>query len=215
MSTGTWITAGTLFGVAKKAYRRTEGAASDRAPGQPDALVAVIFAVVAMEAFINEIAELASHPHPVPEPPSIAVLANLLTEAEQGSLQLKFSIGKAVLDDVPYDKGGQPFQHFQLLVSLRNQLVHYRELNRLTGVLAMEPSTPPAIVNNLRSINILAEYPADSNPQPIGYFETRAVGQWACNVASKMVYSILDVVPESELKKGTELFYRRNFEAVD
>ncbi len=129
MSTGTWITAGTLFGVAKEAYRRTEGTASDRAPGRPDALVAVIFSVVAMEAFINEIAELASqnNPHLAPQPLSISVLANLLTEAEQGSLQLKFSIAKAVLDGVPYDKGGRPFQHFQLLVSLRNQLVHPRE----------------------------------------------------------------------------------------
>ena len=115
MSTGSWITAGALFDVAKEAYRRTEGAASARDPGQRDALVAVIFAVVAMEAFINEIAVPASQ-KPLdlaPQPPSIAVLANLLKEAEEGSLLLKFSIAKAVLDDAPYDKGGRPFQDFQ------------------------------------------------------------------------------------------------------
>ena len=101
MSTGTWLTASSLFGLAKEAYKRTEGAVSDRAPSQRDALVAVIFAVVAMEAFINEITELASQERPAPQPPSIPILANLLTEAEQGSLELKFSIAKAVLDGVP------------------------------------------------------------------------------------------------------------------
>ena len=167
MSTETWFTAAPLFGLAKGAYKRTESAVSDRAPGQPDAVVAVIFAVVAMEAFINELAEIASQERPAPHPPSIAILANLLTEAEQGSLEPKFSIARPVLDGVPYDKGGQPFQDLRLMVALRNQLIHYRELNRLTGNLfGNAPNTPPAIVKRMRSISRQFENPHEPETRP-------------------------------------------------
>ena len=47
-----FINAGVLFNLAKAAYERTKAAPSDREPLQMDAIVAVVFSVVALEAFI-------------------------------------------------------------------------------------------------------------------------------------------------------------------
>ena len=216
---GTYTTAGPIFAIATRAYQRTKGAEDERSPNKEDAIVAVIFSVAAMETFINEIGTLASmssgnptyFPH---EPPSIRILADLLEEIEGargGSIRLKFSLARTVLSGgTPYEKGGQLYQDFDLLVSLRNQLIHFKELNEMQW----SETDVPRIVERLRAKNILAEFP-DSIPQPIIYFQTRAVARWACNTAAAIVQSILDVIPESELKGSTELFYRPRFKPVE
>jgi len=215
---GTYTTAGPIYALATRAYKRTKRAEDERSTGQEDAIVAVIFSVAAMETFINEIGTLTSmwsgdptyFPH---EPPQIRILADLLEEIEaaRGSIKSKFSLARMVLSGgIPYEKHRQPFQDFDLLVSLRNQLIHFKELNEMQWP---EPNVP-RIVERLRAKNILAEFP-ESIPQPILYFQTRAVARWACNTAAAIVQSILDVIPESQLKKNTESFYRPQFKPVE
>ncbi len=141
-------------------------------------------------------------------------MGDLLEEIEGargGSIRLKFSLARTVLSGwTPYEKHGQPYQDFDLLVSLRNQLVHFKELNEYQST---EPNVP-RIVGRLRSKNILAEF-TDVIPQPILYFETRAVARWACNTAAVMVQSILDVIPDGRLRQTTETFYRSQFVPVE
>ena len=132
---GIFISAPYLFRVAKDAYRRTCSADSDTSPGQLDALVSVVFSARALEAFINEIGALAAM-SPQRRGPSTLMLGDLLKEIEagQGSIQSKFSLAKSILTGAPYDKSAQPYQDFQLLISLRNQLDHVRELAKLRRV---------------------------------------------------------------------------------
>ena len=65
----TYVTSPPLFGIATSAYHRTQSSLDDRSPEQADAIVAVIFSVVSLETFINEIRTLASMT-PVPISPS-------------------------------------------------------------------------------------------------------------------------------------------------
>ena len=62
---GMMINAGPLFGRAKAAYKRAKtDSSSDREPDRMDALEAIVFSVVALEGFMNEAAELATHQAP-------------------------------------------------------------------------------------------------------------------------------------------------------
>src|SRR4051794_14954928 len=77
--------AGPLFGLASGAYRRIPKEIDDRELGQMDALIAVVFAAVALDAFINEIAHYALMPVPSgfpPNPESITSMGQLAKEAE-------------------------------------------------------------------------------------------------------------------------------------
>ena len=115
----------------------------------------------------------------------------------------------------PYDKGAQPYQDFDLLVRLRNAVVHLRELDELEEI--PEPGEtvePPRVIERLPK-NILAEFPVGTTPQPWLYIQTRAVARWACNSAANMVQSMLDFVPDSQFKDTLELSYRKYIKPVD
>ena len=51
--------AGHLFSLAKVAYERTKGGKSLQEPGKSDAIVSIIFSASSLEAFINELPDMA------------------------------------------------------------------------------------------------------------------------------------------------------------
>jgi hypothetical protein len=131
MGSGMFINAGPLFARAKAAYERARNTSShDRELGQMDALDAIVFSAVALEAFINEAVELATQPPPpgTSNPPSVNSFATLLADAERShdSITLKFMRAHHAFTGSTYDAGRAPFQDFVLLVALRDAVVHYR-----------------------------------------------------------------------------------------
>ncbi len=215
MPGGMFINAGPLFSLAKKAYERTRAVSSDRESGQVDALVAIVFSAAALEAFVNEsveLAELGAVSSGYSEPESVTNFRRLLREVEEsrGSTQLKFLLAKQALTGHTYDKGAPPYQDFDLLIELRNALVHLKPRERfemnIDGKMFV---TLPKIIQRLESKNILAEFEPDENASWTQWISTRAVARWACNTAAQMVQSTLDCVPDSHLKQGMEMFYRR------
>jgi hypothetical protein len=54
-----FYSAAELFKLAKWAYSRIDNCAPDKDPRQKDALVAILFSAIALEAFMNEVIELA------------------------------------------------------------------------------------------------------------------------------------------------------------
>lgn len=196
------ISAGELYNVARTAYERTKGASSDRAQHDRDPLIAVVFSVITLEAFINEVAQLAAREaRRKGNPPSVAAFADLTDEIEEsrGSLGLKFCVARHLFAGHPYDKGSQPYQDFDLLIDLRHALIHWKPREKFEpdgkGGLAVKP---PDIVGRLRAKNILAELEAG---QFIAWISTRAVARWACNTAAAMVRSIAEVIPDSPFKE--------------
>lgn len=214
--------AGNLFEVAKAAYGRTKDAPSDRAAGHvADALTAIVFSAVALEAFINEAGRFAALP-PVPGetiPGSVSAFAALAEEIEEsrGPLNLKFLLAKHFFTGQPYDKGVPPYQDFDLLIRLRNALVHPKpeEKFEFDAERRLLVATPHSLVARLRSKNILAEFEPDIPASLISWLGTRAVARWACNAASEMVRSIIDAAPESRFKEALIFFYARFFGSVE
>jgi hypothetical protein len=212
-----FFSAAPLFGIARRAYERTNDAASDTDGSQTDALVAVVFAAAALEAFMNEVGKLAAVRSEA-NPPFVKILGDVLEEIEEsdGGVRLKFLLARAVLAGEAYDKGSQPYQDFALLFALRNHLVHMRPREQMEYTDESGVSfTPPKIVERLRSKNILAKVDADAATQFIVFISTRAVARWACNVAAEMLRSLLAVVPDSRFRQDLESFYGRYFERVE
>jgi hypothetical protein len=90
-----------------------------------------MFSVVALEAFLNEATELAldfSRHTPNSEPHVVSVFAEFMEDAERSraSLESKLILGNWILAGKRVEKGVQPHQDFSLLMSLRNDLVHFK-----------------------------------------------------------------------------------------
>jgi len=174
-------------------YRRTENAASDKTGGQNDALVAILFSAATLEAFI---AELALHAEGVAvlagAPPYIRDLANVINEAEdsRGSVRLKYLLVKSILPGDSYDKGSNPFQDFDLLFLLRDNITHMKP-ERIT-------EDCHKVIKRLAGLNLCADEEPNIKSSWVHQVTTRAVARWACNVVAEMIKSIRDCFPAEE-----------------
>ena len=203
------IQAPNLFQVAKEAYARMSGTPSDRSPWGIDALVVILFAATALEALINEVADLACTAS-LEDPPSVKAFGDLMKEIDKSrvSIEGKYLLAKWVLSGQAYDKGAQPYQDFTMLIKLRNAVAHVKAFEDVrfeeeTGISIQLPKP----VRNLEAKNILAvhDVPEDLKHVPmsvswIGLVCTRAVGRWACNAASAIALSLVEAVPDCSFK---------------
>ena len=204
---------GSLLGVALDAARSINAPA--RHGGQKPALISIIFSVVALEAFINELTELALDSRNYPqglEHPAVTTFGEFMTEAESShaSLESKFLLGNWILTGQQSDKGTTTYQDFILLVSLRNTLLHFKANP------AFEQGTRPEEVhqklfNKFRSKNILAEDAQMSDGTWTFLVETKAVAEWSCRTAAQMVTVFCSRVPQCGLKPMLSLF-EKSFE---
>lgn len=119
------LEAGVLFGVAIDAIRAIK--VHPRQGGQRSALVSIVFSVIALESFVNEMTEHAQN-MAVTQPAEVGVFAQMMDEADDDHASLDFRLRLAhwILTGRIMDKGSQPYQDFALLISLRNDLVHTR-----------------------------------------------------------------------------------------
>ena len=201
---------GSLLGVALDATRSIK--AAPRRGGQKSALISIVFSVVALEAFINELTELAldsSKNAPGSDHPAVGVFGEGMDEAERchASLQSKFLLGNWILSGERLAKGTQTYQDFELLVYLRNTLLHFKANP------AFEQSTPPEeahreLFNKFRSKNILAEDAQGSDGTWIFLIETKAVAEWSCRTAAQMIRDFCLRVPQSRVKAMCDHFVR-------
>jgi hypothetical protein len=188
-----------LFKVAR------DSAISIKAParegGQTPALVSIVFSVAALEAFLNEISELALEAV-LDNPDVICVLGEFLADAERShaSLESKFAVGSWILSGKKFDRGAQSYQNFSLLMRLRNDLVHFK-----TNDSFEQEVTPEEIHKNLvsrfKDKNILAENIRSENELGSWTFlvKTKAVAEWSCRTASHMIGEFCAKLPRCGL----------------
>lgn len=186
-----FLSSGVLYLEAKKAYERTKSAPSDIECNQNDALTALLFSAATLEAFI---AELAFHAQTsvrlFPTLSPVQALASALKEVEasRGSVRLKYIVAKAVLSGDTYDKGTQPYQDFDLLIRIRDSIVHLKP-ERIT-------QEPHKIVSALMAKGLCDRVDPHVKSSWVYQITTRAVARWACNVVRDMVNSLRECFPE-------------------
>jgi hypothetical protein len=100
------VQTGELLGVALKAAKAFE--AQPRIGGQKQALVSIVFSVVAVEAFLNEVTALAWDTSlPLLQPEVIHTFAQVMSDAEESraSIEAKLTLAQWILAGNRRDKG--------------------------------------------------------------------------------------------------------------
>jgi hypothetical protein len=192
-----------VFDVALEAAKSIS--APPRTGGQRSALISIVFAAMSLEAFLNELIELAQDYGDYMEAlPAISSFAQLMSDLEkvQGSVETRFNMAHWLLTGRPFAKAEQPFQNFKLLFQLRNDLMHFKPDPRMEEA---GPKPAPGIIAKLHGLSILNDSPApDSNRSWVHSLGTRAVAEWACNTSSRMTADMVSKLPESGWRHTVE-----------
>ena len=175
---------GGLLVSAKRAYGRAARENNHSTETLDNSLTAVLMACAALEGYINESFALISEGPGMKKCPERAkTFADIIQEAEssRGSTRLKYQMGLAVLTGKPFPKGEYPYQDFDLLFSIRDELMHHK-LEKLT-------EEPHRLVQRLRSKHLCAD---DGGVKQSwhGLVFTPATAKWACNTAADMINTI-------------------------
>jgi hypothetical protein len=207
-----------LHGIATAAVARIPAERGDRDGAQNDALVAIVFAVLAIEAFANEFGELVADefywdPRVTPDLSGLATAYGAV-ERERGSLELKLQVVRIALQGGPWPSGQGAFQELALLLRLRNALVHLKLDVRMADTDSADAGPPPALLNQLRSTNILADDHDAKGATWTRAVSTRASGRWACNVVARMVEETIGLVPPSEFRDDVAHYFGSGFVQV-
>jgi hypothetical protein len=184
-----FINSGGLYRQAREAATRASLAGLK---AQSEALVAVVFAFLTLEAFINELADFAIE---TPPDSSLAAFGSLIKDLNdsRASISARFQSARWILSKEPFDEGGQPYQDFQLLIKLRNTIIH------LTPEKApAEPTEPP--IDSLNFLETLRQKRLTREPHGaaasfLREIATPEMASWACDTTAAMVRSILEVLP--------------------
>jgi hypothetical protein len=203
---------GVLFSVAVNAAIGIK--APFRGGGQSAALTSIVFAVVALEAFMNEMTEYANESVstlPQAVPPEVKLFAQVMSDAEESraKLESKLSLGKWILSGKTLDRGAQPYQDLGLLIRLRNDLVHFKPNDRFVLGTPIEEGHK-ALIHRFGSKNILANNKSIAGDWTY-LVQTKAVAEWSCRTAAQVVTDFCAGVPQSGFQ-GVLDFLQKTFQ---
>ena len=185
--------AGMLFDIALQAAKSIK-VDDPRAGGQLPALTSIVFSVISLEAFLNEMTESAEDNATMDyEAEAVDVFAQMMRDMETASLETKFIMSSWVLTGKSLSRGAQPFQDFASLIALRNQLVHFKPSEIVAGPIVNTKEVNKKRLKKLESKNILA--PAMYQGSWVYHATTRAVAEWSCTTASVVVADFAGKVP--------------------
>ena len=182
-----------LFDVAVQAVHSIK-AEDDRAGGQLAALTSIVFSVISVEAFLNEMTESAEDNATIDyEPKTVATFVQMMRDIEMASLEAKFVFINWILTGNSLDRSAQPYQDFSSLIALRNQLVHFKPSETVSGTTVDTEEVNKKRLKRLESKKILA--PAMYQGSWVYHATTKAVARWSCETASKIVADFSNKVP--------------------
>jgi hypothetical protein len=164
-------------------------------------LVAVVFAQASFEGLINEVLETVDR-WSADEPVTILTLraivraAGLLGTASR--LVTKIQTIHAVVKGSDLDRGKQPWQDMELLIALRNTLVHTR--SEPVAFDEVEEVLVPRLVQRLVERRIV-ELPENAQPTLDQAMRQASVGKWACNTVDHATRELAKFMPDEYLRK--------------
>jgi hypothetical protein len=184
-----YINSGGFYRQAREAASRASLAGHK---AQSEALIAVVFAFIALEAFINELSDFANE---TPADSPLAAFGSLMKDLNnsRASIGVRFQLAKWILSKEPFDKGQQPYQDFQLLIRLRNTIIHLPP-DKAAGDPPELPTDPLKFLDALRQKGLTHDS-RDAVASFLAEIATPEMARWACDTTAAMVRSILEVLP--------------------
>jgi hypothetical protein len=171
-------------------------------------LVVIVFSALSVEAFINELAEMAGRDadhfgRTSRWPSDVQVLSDLSAaigkiEDSHGPVEDKYLRAHEVLSRTALDRGSQPYQDFRDLMSLRDDLVHPRDRDQTDSHGFVWPQS--GVVRRLQQLGYTytrGRRPGDpgGGASWVSELETPEVAEWAYNAAVKIITAIGTMLP--------------------
>jgi hypothetical protein len=194
----TIFSSGSFFNLAKKASERSK-------IDSGESIGAIVFSAMSVEVLLNEIVEMASSPtwsKDQPEEVSMfsAVLSDL--ERQRAQIDLKVQIGYYILMRKRLDRGSLPYQDFDLLIDIRNALVHKKpeKLDISWSVPILDRNYEPhKFVKRLSDRKVIPLPPPFQPPQWQVYVSCPEVAEWSYKTALQMAEFLINLFPDDGL----------------
>jgi hypothetical protein len=122
-----------------------------------------------------------------------------LIEEGKGQLSLKFQVAKFILSGTSYETGARPYQDFELLLDIRNGLIHPKAFAVKSDESGASVDPLRKFREKLRSLEIIAEFSEEVMAPLSTWVQTRAAARWACNTAVEMAHSLFETPAEDRL----------------
>lgn len=215
---GTILSAGALFSKAKSFYQSSQY--KQLIPtdyDQSDALAAIIFSALSIESFLNEVSVLYKRrqEEDIKELIQKDSSVNGKRKGEKSTLKKLLQISKNT-SDTPLTEKSPLCQNLELLIDLRNRIVHLKAGDTVDGRMEQNQT----IISNLQKSGILIDTSTlklsdgeEFNLTFIILISTQVVAEWSCNVVADVINFLVDGMRESEFKKLLKS-YMGSFEPV-
>ena len=206
--------------IAREARDETQKIITERPDSLPaSSITAIIMSALAVEAFINELAEMADMVQLSREGIASTAadllqdLANALSEVEndKGSTALKYQMAYKILSGHTFPRGDSPFQEFRQLFKLRDLLVHLRPGDRHSSSGHVEPRE--SLIRDFQHKGLTrtrGRGPGD----PLGgtswlqEIETAQMAAWAYCAACGIIRTVGEAIPTDPPRTGGADFFR-------
>ncbi len=208
-----------FYKIAKDSYYQArQGFTIHR---QNDALVAIIFAALSLEAFINELGALArdakadGYREDFLDKLIDAIDESHIESQKDKNTRAKF-LNASIALSKEFDKGKHPYQDFADLFRLRDCLVHLKPQDRFEIDLDNNwIYSGRKLIDRLRSKNIIQGFTQVKSITLL--VSNAAAAKWACDIASAMVIAILDMIPDSKFSRDNQVFalYKIRFQPLE
>jgi len=195
----TYFSTTTLFDIAKEAYRRSISSKHENQLCN-DALVAIVFATSTLEAWISQTIFIAKKWTKKP-PKIIEAFATLLGELDSNktSASLKIFMSHWVICGKRLDRGAEPYQSFDLLVDIRNSLIHLKPDKVGTEHIHK-------LLLQLKSKGLISDFdPKALRMCWVLHISNPHIAKWACNTAASMIQQFVKWPSEEQVKQFFEL----------
>jgi hypothetical protein len=205
---------GQIFSIAKKAYNKSISQTQQNKPSD-DALVAIVFAVLTLEAVMSQVIHMAKSFANMS--PKIGMFADFLNQLDDArtNLKYKYFLAHWLLCDKKLSRGAKLYQDFSLLIDIRNALVHLKP---------DKVSVESKIDNLLKKLNdrkLLSDgfipcYNSGRRAIWVFYISNSNVAKWACNTAVSMIEGFWKETPDDKVKQFFETIAGvRSFKPLD
>jgi hypothetical protein len=189
-----FINSRALLHIALEARDASAGSA-----GQ--AIVAITFSAIGLEAFVNEIIERVSADVPDGERQAeVARLRGMIEACDLAArttgLATKVQVIRAALTGSPFPRGEQPYQDFDLLLAVRNFVVHDRPELVATNDAGGRAGAPVRVVQRLVARQVITS--PEESEIVYGAWSSLAdqrVAFWAFSTAVGIAQSLAQAFP--------------------
>jgi hypothetical protein len=197
---------------AAEARDNTKKVVADNPAAWPghDVLAAILFSAIATEAFINDLGEIAeidgrdAEEIQLPAAYMLADLAAVLAsiEADKGGVQLKYHMAYRVLTGRAFQVNSPPFQDFNLLMRVRNLLVHPRQGDQHSEHGHIEPASRDIRTLQQRGLTqTRGRRPGDpgGGMSWMNELYTERMATWAHATARDIIVAVIEELPGDRL----------------